>query len=134
MTSTPALQSSSLLRPIIGLLVSRRNSRPGTLNPHALVYVGFILLPVAVALLVAWAGKSTVLTFSIVVWMLLVAALARSGVLSQFSSLPPPMALLLVGGLAGTIALARSRWVRHLLGLPIGLLIGFPAFPILVEV
>jgi hypothetical protein len=104
------------------------------LNVHALVYVGFIVLPVAVAIVIAWAGKSTVLTFSILLWMVLAAALARSGLLNHFNSMPPPMAVFLAAGIIGTIAAGSSRWARHLIKLPLETLIGFEAFRIVVEV
>ena len=49
------------------------------LDIHTLIYAGFIALPVAMAILIASASRSRRLTFSILVWMLIGAALARSG-------------------------------------------------------
>ncbi len=103
------------------------------MNTHALVYLGFVVLPAAVAAVVAWAGKSKALALSILVWMLIAAALALSGILRRFNSTPPPIALFLVSGFVATVAIGRSPWVRHLIELPVGLLIGFHAFRILVE-
>ena len=98
------------------------------------MYAGFIALPVAMAVLIAWAARSTPLTFGILVWMLLGAVLARSGILSRFSSVPPPIALLFASGFVATIALGMSRWVRRLIELPLAILIAVQSFRILVEV
>src|SRR6478736_3239113 len=49
------------------------------LDIHTLIYAGFIALPVAMAILIAWASRSRRLTFSILAWMLIGPALARSG-------------------------------------------------------
>ena len=103
------------------------------MTTNTLVYSGFIVLPVAVAMLVALAGRTTVFTLSILLWMLLAALLARSGVFNRFSSTPPPITLFLLCGFAGTVAIGSSRWVRHLISLPLGMLVGFEAFRILVE-
>lgn len=104
------------------------------MNVRLLVYIGFIVLPVAVAIVVAWASRSRTFAFSILVWMLLAAALARSGILSRFESMPPPMALFLIGGIIGTIAVGASHWVRRLIELPLATLIGFEAFRIVAEI
>jgi hypothetical protein len=101
---------------------------------HTLTYAGFIALPVAMAVLIAWAARSTPLTFGILAWMLLGAVLARSGVLSRFNSVPPPIALLFTGGFVATIALGMSRWVRRLIELPLAILIAGQSFRILVEI
>jgi hypothetical protein len=101
---------------------------------HTLTYAGFIVLPVAMAVLIAWAARSTPLTFGILAWMLLGAVLARSGILSRFSSVPPPIALLFAGGFVATIALGMSRWVRRLIELPLAILIAAQSFRILVEI
>ncbi len=61
------------------------------------------------------------------------AGLARSGILNHFSSLPPPLVLLLISGFIGTIAIGISPWVRRLIELPLSALVGFQAFRILVE-
>jgi len=98
------------------------------------VYAGFIALPVAIAVLIAWAARSTPLTFGILAWMLLGAVLARSGILGRFSSVPPPLALLFAGGFAATIALGMSRWVGRLIELPPAILIAAQSFRILVEI
>jgi hypothetical protein len=86
------------------------------------------------AVLIAWAARSTPLTFGILAWMLLGAVLARSGILSRFSSVPPPIALLFTGGFVATIALGMSRWVRRLIELPLAILIAAQSFRILVEI
>jgi hypothetical protein len=104
------------------------------LDVHTLTYAGFIALPVAMATLVAWAARSRPLTFSILAWMLIGAALARSGILSRFNSIPPPIALFFASGFVATIALGMSRWVRRLIELPLAMLIAAQAFRVLVEI
>ena len=104
------------------------------LDIHTLIYAGFIALPVAMAILIAWASRSRRLTFSILAWMLIGAALARSGILSHFSSMPPPIALFFASGFIATIALGMSRRVRRLIELPLGMLIAAQSFRILVEI
>jgi hypothetical protein len=86
------------------------------------------------AVLIAWAARSTPLTFGILAWMLLGAVLARSGILSRFSSVPPPIALLFGGGFVATIALGMSRWVGQLIELPLAILLAAQSFRILVEI
>jgi hypothetical protein len=104
------------------------------LDIHTLIYAGFIALPVAMAILIAWASRSRRLTFSILAWMLIGAALAQSGTLSRFSSMPPPIAIFFASGFIATIALGMSHWVRRLIGLPLGVLIAAQSFRILLEI
>jgi hypothetical protein len=104
------------------------------LNTPFVVWIGFILLPVAVAAAVILAARSWALTLTILTWMALAAALAKSGILSRFDLVPPPIGLLLGVGFIGTIAVGRSFWVKNLIELPWHLVIGFHAFRILVEI
>jgi hypothetical protein len=103
-------------------------------GPQLLVWLGFILLPIAVAIAIVWAGKSKALTFAIAGWMGLAAVLAQSGVLSHFNWLPPPIGLLFAAGFIGTIAVGCSSLVENLVKLPFAILIGFQAFRIIVEI
>ena len=58
---------------------------------------------------------------------------AASGALADLDARPPP-AVLLIGGLGvATVALAASRVGDRLLGLPLGVLVGFQAFRVPVE-
>lgn len=102
-------------------------------SAQTLVYIGFTVLPISVATVIAGAGRSKALAIWILIWMVVAAGLAQSGVLSRFNSLPPPIGLFLVSGLIGTVILSRSHWVSHLVELPLGILIGFEAFRIIVE-
>jgi hypothetical protein len=99
-----------------------------------LVYFGFLILPIAVATMIAWAGRSKALTLSILGWMMLSTALAQFGILRRFDLMPPPMPLFLISGLIGTAVIAKSRWVRHLIELPLGILVGFHGFRVVVEI
>jgi hypothetical protein len=103
------------------------------LNTPLLVWLGFLLLPIAVAIAIAWTAKSTVLTFAIAGWMALAAVLGQSGVLSHFNWVPPPIGLLFAAGFVGTIAIGRSSLMENLIRLPFATLIGFHAFRIPVE-
>lgn len=104
------------------------------MNVPALVHTGFIALPIVMAVLIAWASRSWRLTFSILAWMLIAAAFAQSGILQRFSSTPPPIGLFLIIGFAATVGVGLSRWVKHLIELPLAVLVGVQAFRILVEI
>jgi hypothetical protein len=103
------------------------------MSSATLVYLGFIVLPLAVATMISWAAKSRALALTILLWMLLAAALAQLGVLQRFNATPPPIAIFLLCAFIGTVAISRSDWVRHLVDLPLGILIAFHAFRIVVE-
>ncbi len=71
----------------------------------------------------------------LVLWLALSGILAASGMLSDFSRVPPPMMLLAAGGGLLTIILAFSPVsARFISGLPIGWLVGYQAFRIVVEI
>lgn len=91
------------------------------------------MLPIAVAIAVAWGARSNAVTVTLGCWMVLAAIMAQAGILSRFERVPPPIGIFLVLGFAGTIALGRSRWVDRLVDLPWQILLGFHAFRILVE-
>ncbi len=101
---------------------------------HAFVHIGFIALPIAVALLVAWAARYWPLAIGILAWMLITAGFALSGTLQHFNSMPPPIGLLMMSGFIATVAVGRSRWVNRLIELPLAALIAAQAFRILVEI
>ncbi len=86
------------------------------------------------AVLTARVARSTPLTFGILAWMLFGAVLARSGILGRFSLVPPPIALLIAGGLIATIALRMSCAVRQLIELPFVILLAAQSFRVLVEI
>lgn len=104
------------------------------MNAPALIYAGFIALPIVMGFLIALGARSKPLFLGIVSWMLLSAVLAHLGILHRFNSLPPPIALLFATGFVGTIALGMSRWVRPLMELPLTILVAAQSFRILVEV
>ena len=104
------------------------------LNDHRIVYYGFIVLPVVMAVAVAWASGSRRLAFAILMWMLTAAALAHAGVLRHFNALPPPMGLFIFSGLIATVVIGRSNWVQRLVEMPMAVLIGAQSFRIVVEI
>jgi len=93
----------------------------------------FMVLSTAVAAVVAYASRSSRIALGILVWMALSAGLAWSGVLRDFSSLPPAAPVLFVSGFFLTIFVgcycASPAWLQ----LSSALLIGFQSFRILVE-
>ncbi len=105
-----------------------------TLGGDNLIYAGFIALPIAMALLITLAARSSPLTLSVAAWMTLGAILARSGILHRFGSVPPPITLFFASGLVAAIVLGMSSWVRELVALPFSILVGVQSFRILVEV
>ena len=101
---------------------------------HTFVYDGFVALPIVIVALVASAARSWRLALAMFGWMLVAAALSLSGTLGRFSSMPPPIAVLLVTGLLATVAVGLSPWVVRLVALPLATLIVAQTFRILVEV
>jgi hypothetical protein len=104
------------------------------MSAHTFVYTGFVVLPIVMAILIAWGSGSGRFAVSILTWMLIAVVLAQTGVLGRFSATPPPIGLFLITGLVATIAVGRSRWSERLVELPLGVLIGAQAFRILVEI
>ena len=109
------------------------------------VSVGFVVLPVVVGLLAAAgyaraAGEGdrwrrfVVAAGVVAAWMALTAAVARSGVLLQFSRRPPPLMLLLlataVASLAVSLSPVGSRLAR---GVPLAALIALQGFRLPLE-
>jgi len=67
-------------------------------------------------------------------WMLLIALVARTGVLSNFESRPPPMMGVFFGTLIVAVVAAASPFGKRLAeGLPLGALVGFQAFRLPLE-
>ena len=95
---------------------------------------GFALLSAAVAVIVASALRSRILTLLILAWMAFAAGLALSGWLADISHLPPRMLRLAFAGFVLTLAPGLSRYVLALAAQPVGWLVGAQAFRILVEV
>ncbi len=97
----------------------------------------FIGLPVVMALLLAVAvhvqarlGPPAALALAL--WMGLTGALASSGLLFHFD---PPRIVALFALTLGVVAWSwRARWGEALSGLPLGLLVGFQCFRIVVEI
>jgi hypothetical protein len=97
------------------------------------VEFGFIVLPIAVAVVVAIATRSARVSAGIGLWMVVTALLAKSGVLLQFTGIPP-ISFMLVSGVALTLFLGLSKVGLRIASLPLGWLIGFQSFRIGVEI
>jgi hypothetical protein len=107
-------------------------------RPSTVLTVGFVVLPVAVALIVV-AGVvrtsgSRVGSIGAVIfaaWFMTTGTLAVTGFFDAWA--PPRLMLVLIVVLAVLIWAFRSRWAARLAELPLYLLVGFQSFRILVE-
>ena len=77
--------------------------------------------------------KSRGLLLAGVAWLAITGIIAETGLLSDFSSMPPKIVLLLVPTFAATIALAFSKFGERLSLLPLTFLVGYQAFRVPVE-
>ena len=102
-------------------------------QPSSLLTLGFILLSLSIVFGVGYALKSWTVTLALISWAALTAVLAVSGVLSDFSRLPPPSFILLATSIILAVSLAFSRIGASLAALPMSFLVGFLAFRIIVE-
>lgn len=95
-------------------------------SPSLLLQASFVLLALGMTtLFVRWTGQRSLG----VAWLLLTGAITLAGGLQDFS-LPPRLVLLVFTALAGLTVLAwRSDWHTK----PLGFLVGYQAFRILVE-
>ena len=112
------------------------------------VAAGFAALALAMAGLFVWATwaapveeepgerrRWTLVAVGVVaVYLGLSAALAGAGVLARVDARPPPAGVLLLLLSGGVAALAFSRFGERLLAWPLGALVGFQTFRVLVEV
>jgi hypothetical protein len=93
----------------------------------------FIALSLVTAGLVAYTSRSLRVTIAIVVWATVTALLAATGLLRDFSKLPPVAPILFASGFIMTVLLARSSKAKAWLRLSPAFLVGFQSFRILVE-
>ena len=69
--------------------------KPLPAEPSLLLQGGFVAIAVLLVVMFALAQKSWVVLLAGAAWLLLTAGLARSGVLADFSTVPPRIGLLL---------------------------------------
>ncbi len=104
------------------------------MDQELLVRIGFIVLPITVALAIAAASRRRAVAVGVILWVAAVSAIAASGLLRNFDRLPPPVGLLFVAGFAATIWLGCSTLARPWIALPFAWVVGFQSFRIVVEV
>ncbi len=102
-------------------------------QPGLILQGGFVALAILLIAMFALALKSRWLFFAGVAWLAFTGIIAKTGLLSDFASLPPNIALLLVPTFAATIVLAFSKLGERLSLLPLTFLVGYQAFRIPVE-
>lgn len=107
-------------------------------HPSTALTVGFVVLPVAVALMIvagvvrssgARAGGIGAVVFA--AWFVITGALAVTGFFDAWA--PPRLMLVLIVVLAVLAWAFKARWAARLAELPLYLLVGFQSFRILVE-
>lgn len=108
--------------------------RPLPAEPTFLLQTGFVAIAIFLVVMFAFAQKSWVVLIAGAAWLLLTGGLAHSGVLADFSSTPPRIAILIFPALVLTVVLAFTQFGTRLSLLPLTFLIGFQAFRIPVEV
>ena len=103
-----------------------------------MLFAAFVVLPVVMALgfvaaVTLTSGKQAGLVAgaSALAWLGLTGGLAHAGLLAHFD--PPRLPVFLVAIVGLLIWASRSAWGRALQGLPLGVLVGFQAFRVLVE-
>lgn len=107
-------------------------------HPSTALTVGFVVLPVAVALMIvagvvrssgARAGGIGAVVFA--AWFVITGALAVTGFFDAWA--PPRLMLVLIVVLAVLAWAFKARWAARLAELPLYLLVGFQSFRVLVE-
>lgn len=107
--------------------------RPLPAEPTFLLQSGFVAVGVLLVVMFAVAQKSWVVLIAGAAWLLLTGMLARSGLLADFSSTPPRIALLLFPAILLAVFLGFSKFGTRLALMSLTFLIGFQAFRIAVE-
>ncbi len=102
-------------------------------QPGLILQGGFAALAFLLIAMFAFALKSRWVFLAGIAWLAITGFIAKTGLLSDFSSMPPKIGLLLAPTFAATVALAFSKFGERLSLLPLTFLIGFQAFRILVE-
>lgn len=97
------------------------------------LHFGFVVLSVGLLFGAARSIRSKAALIGGAVWLGATAALGASGWLADFSGQPPRMFLVLVPLVGGAMWLAFSSVGSKFCTLPLGFLIGFQSFRILVE-
>ena len=102
-------------------------------DPSLPLQAGFVVI--SVLLVASFAGVSRSRRAALVggVWLALTGILAGTGVLADFSPMPPRVVLVFAPAGLAAIVLAFSRFGARFADLPLSVLIGFQAFRILVE-
>ncbi len=92
--------------------------------------LGFIGLAVVVLVGVIWAVKERNTRIALAAWIILVSVIASTEILASFW--PPRLMVVIVPTFAGAIYVARKS--KHLVALPLWLLVGVQGFRVLVEI
>lgn len=102
-------------------------------DPSLLLEAGFILLSIALAVGLGYSLRSYKVGVAALVWLIITGLLGAAEVLADFSSVPPRVLLIFGPMLIAVFVIAKSSLGKRFADLSLGLLIGFQAFRILVE-
>ena len=102
-------------------------------QPSLMLQGGFVALAIFLVAMFAFVLKSRWLLLVGILWLVFTGVIAKTGVLSDFSSMPPKIVLLLVPTFVVTMILAFSKIGERLSVLPLTFLVGYQAFRVPVE-
>ncbi len=103
-------------------------------QPGFLLQGGFIIIAILLVAMFAYVLKSRRFLVAGFIWLAFTGILAATGVLSDFSSTPPKVVLLLFPAFAATLILGSTKLGERLSLLPLTFLVGYQAFRIPVEI
>ncbi|MFK7844919.1 MAG: hypothetical protein AB8G77_06425 [Rhodothermales bacterium] len=101
--------------------------------PGFILNTGFILLSIALVVGFGVLMRSYKACLYAFLWLIFTGIAGASGVLADFSSIPPRPFLLLGPALIAVVFVARSSIGKQLAELSLGVLVGYQAFRIIVE-
>ncbi|MDH3530866.1 MAG: hypothetical protein OEQ28_14980 [Acidobacteriota bacterium] len=102
-------------------------------EPGFYLEAGFIALSIAMIAGFAFVSRSKLVFLTGALWASISGLIGYSGVVQDFSTLPPRILFLFLPMLAGVVFVAFSRFGKRLTNFSLTFLVGFQSFRILVE-
>jgi len=102
-------------------------------EPGMWLSIGFIFLSIVMVAGFVFCAESRLLRLGVIAWLVVTGLIGFSGVLQDFSGIPPRVVLMFFPALIMTMLLAFSGAGERMAKLPLWFLVGFQAFRIPVE-